>query len=1105
MRNRLVDVPSPDLTPVVPAASIADAAAELVVRTRFVPPRLRPQILQRPRLDAQIGQAIHFPITVVRAEAGYGKTTAVAAFLAASARPYVWYSVGDSEADPQIYLLHLIHALRTVHPDVGARALQRLSQDGRSPRGWDAAVDALSNDLLDRLADDTVLVLDDYDRVNSAGANAITERLVETMPPRLHLVLTARTMPSLRSRARWRASGDLHEVTRADLAFSADEVAELLARRLTSPPSVETARAVAAETEGWAIALQMLSDSLGTVHAETLDAFLRRVPGPAELLFDYLAEEVFTRQPPDIRRFLGESACLRRLDPDACDHVLEIRDSADVLRSLEQRSLFVTSSGSFRYHNLFGDFLTRRAGVSPARRVELHRRAATWYLARGDDEEAVHHLIEAGSFAAVADALGRIAGPMAESGRHQALGRWLDRLPDDVIAGSPELLVARGETYRLASRYGEALPAYERARDMCRARGDAAGELRAIRGQVLVYLDTVQPALAEPLLRQARHLTRGDRAERAALLLLTAENTLNAGELRRAERLYRAAHRVAYRANAPAVDPRLYVRDGRVRNARQAVEASRGAEPATASRLRAPRSHREAGALLAWCEAILGEAEAARQHAVESLEVGRALASPTVECVSLGRLAFSWLAGQDYDPARARALCHEALRAADRIGVARFRVEPLVGLALIGGMEGNADDAEAAAREAIAVVGAAGDRYLRAVATLSLGAALALCGRAGAEGWLRDAAAQAAANGDRLTPCAANLWLAVHHARAGAPVAAREAFVAALDASWRHGFEFLFGGASLLAPRDVSLWRGMLRRAQEHPELGEYARTLGRQLDPPSEAAAGPAPNEPLATAPLYVQTLGPFRAWRLGQEIERSAWSREKALHLFQLLLCHRGRPLHREQILEALWPDGAPATAATGLRVALNALRHALEPDREPGADGRFVKREGDAIQLVLGSGLRVDADEFAQLLRAARAAEVADPERAVSLYESALALYRGEFLAENRYAEWVEAERQQRRTELLQSCERLTALLVRAEEWERAARWAETMLEHDPLWEAAYAVLMEAHWRQGNRAQAVRAYERCRRRLRDSLGVGPSARTAALLERISRPERD
>jgi ATP/maltotriose-dependent transcriptional regulator MalT len=1082
-----------------PVTPVPGAMEELVVRTRFLPPTLRPHIIARPRVEALLARAMDFPLTVVKAEPGYGKTTAVASWLAGSGLAHVWYNVGETEADPNVFLLHLVQALRTISDQIGGRALELLEKGVRAPRLWDSTVDALSNDLLDCLTTKTVLVLDDYDRVNSSEVNAIIGRLVETMPPLLHLVLTARRMPSFRGRARWRASGEMLEVTRPELAFTTDEVALLLDRRLAQPASSEVARAVAAETEGWPIALQMLSDSLGASHAEALDSLLQRIPGPSELLFDYLAEEVFLRQSPEVRTFLGESALLRRLDADTCDHVLGARDSAEVLRLLEHSSLFVTADGSFRYHNLFRDFLRRRSGVSAERKTELHRLAAEYFRGRGEDEEAVYHLLAAGDHAGAAEALARIAAPMAEGGRHQTFRTLLDQLPEAVLAASPDLLLARAETSRISCRYAEALPAYIDARRQFRTRGDAAGELRALRGQALLYLDTVQPARAEPLLREALLLTRGDPAARRGVYLLLAENRLNSGETRHAERLFRAVHR-AMGGDMPLVlNPRVYVRQGRFAEARQVVEASVRSEPAAGAKARAPRSHREASALLAWTEMMAGDAGDARQHAAESIEIGHLLGSPVVECIALSRHGLAWLAGHDYDTARALAYLTDALRVADRIGVARFRAEPLLGMTIAHGIDGDPERAERAGREGLSIVEQTGDRYLRAILCSALGAAMVLCSRPSAEEWLVEAIRESLACGDQFTSCVAALWLAVHASRSGQPAAARQSFARVLESAQRHGYDFLFDGTALLAPKDVSMMRGLLRRAQEQSGDADYARALSGRLDP-GESASSAGATESLATAELYVQTLGPFRVWRRGQEIERSAWGREKALHLLQLFVCSRKRPLHRDEILEALWSESAASTATTGLRVALTALRNALEPERTAGVESPFIRRDGDTIGLALEGGVRVDADEFSRLLKVARAQESVDVEQSITRYEGALALYRGEFLGENRYAGWAETERQDCRREFLESAERLAGLLLRTGEHERAARWAETMLQHDPLWEAGYTLLMEGYWRQGNRALAVRTYNRCRKRLKDALGVAPSTRTMALLERIT-----
>ncbi|MBC7898210.1 MAG: hypothetical protein H7066_22510, partial [Cytophagaceae bacterium] len=529
---------------------------DLVVRTRFVPPRLRSQIVPRPRVHSALERVLDYPLTVVKAEAGYGKTTAVASWLAASSHPHMWYHVGDPEADPRTFLRHLIHALQALFPGAGDDALASLDELARSPRAWRAVADALSNDLLDRLTTETILVLDDYDSVNVPEVNAIVDRLVETMPPHLHLVITARTMPSLRNRSRWRASGEMLEVTRSDLAFTADEVVALFSHRESHALTLDDARAVTAETEGWPIALQMVSDGLAGADAGALETLLRRIPGPSELLFDYLADEVFLRQPAAMQRFLGESASLRRLDPQACDFTLEIADSSELLRSLERQSLFVTRDASFRYHKLFGDFLLRRSGVDSGRRRHLHERAAAFYRSVAEPDEAVHHLLAAGDYTGAASLLTGIATPMLANGRHHALAAWLEQFPADALDAVPALLHARAETLRLAGRFAEAIPAYNRAIAEFRRSNDSAGEIRATRGKALVYLDTVQPAHADPLIRPAFAAVRGDPDERRAFYLLLAENRLNAGEVRRAARMYAAVHR----AGGSAPPPRLYVR-----------------------------------------------------------------------------------------------------------------------------------------------------------------------------------------------------------------------------------------------------------------------------------------------------------------------------------------------------------------------------------------------------------------------------------------------------------------------------------------------------------------------------------------------------------------
>src|SRR4051812_8718161 len=105
---------NPVVVPPPTPASPQRPREELVVRTRFVPPTLRRHIIARPRVDAIVARVMEYPLTVVKAEPGYGKTTAVASWLSGSEHAQVWYNVGDTEADPHVFLLHLIQALRSV-------------------------------------------------------------------------------------------------------------------------------------------------------------------------------------------------------------------------------------------------------------------------------------------------------------------------------------------------------------------------------------------------------------------------------------------------------------------------------------------------------------------------------------------------------------------------------------------------------------------------------------------------------------------------------------------------------------------------------------------------------------------------------------------------------------------------------------------------------------------------------------------------------------------------------------------------------------------------------------------------------------------------------
>lgn len=253
-------------------------------------------------------------------------------------------------------------------------------------------------------------------------------------------------------------------------------------------------------------------------------------------------------------------------------------------------------------------------------------------------------------------------------------------------------------------------------------------------------------------------------------------------------------------------------------------------------------------------------------------------------------------------------------------------------------------------------------------------------------------------------------------------------------------------------------------------------------------------PSAPQAVA-LQIQTLGSFRLWRNGVEIEPAAWGREKALHLFQFLVTARRRTshLHKEQIIDRLWPELNSEEGGRDFKVALNAIFKVLEPERPPRAESRFIQRQGLVYSLNLAESW-IDADAFENLIALGNRTLPENPLAAIEPYQQALALYGGDYLPERRYEDWSSAERERLHLLALGAMTTLANLLVERSPLE-SIRLTQHVLNIDPVWEDAYRVQMRAYLAQGNRPLVQRTYQQCAEMLQRELGVEPLPETQRL----------
>lgn len=1097
------------------------ALEDLVIRSQLFPPRARRGLLRRPRLAARLEAVLDHPLTIVQAATGYGKSTALAA-LDSVVDSLCWYTITEPDRDPLLFLAHLVCAFEPLDPVWCRPVLRALEEAGGHvvPEALNPLINALTREL----EDEVVLVLDDYHLVADVpDIAALVERLVDYLPPRLHVILSTRQMPPLEALTRWRVKGQVLILSRADLAFTAQEIEVLFGQEYGYPLSPEQARALANETEGWAIALQMVWQGLQRSDVSDVDVVLGQLPASLDALFDYLAGDVLSRQSPKVQDFLLRSSVLRQMDGAACDHVLGVEGSVDALRELHEGGLFVVSMGDdvYRYHRLFHDFLRAQLRRDPQGGQALHRRAADHFWQAGHPEETVYHLLQAGDHGRAAELMEEVGPRLVSQGRFDSLNAWIDHLPAEMLSARPSLHLLRGDVFRLRARFDEALEHYVAAEARFLEGADRPGRSRALRGQAQVYLDTVRPLKADSLLEEALRLLEPDehRAEVAALLDQLAENKLNLGYPDEARSLHHEAQLLRAETD-PAdlfLEARALFRTGRLEEARRLLDRQ-AEEEGQADRSRPQRFHRETFLLLSLVHILQGNAPQAEHWARRGIAVGRRLGSPYVDAVGYMRLGHAvqmqevraWDVAPGANPGeppggglRWAVACYErAIELVRTFKVMRTQVEPLWGLCRVYGFHGNLPVAEGYAEQALSIIRRAGDEWMQDLIQVVMGAGYALAGRSPeARRWLRKAADGFGRVGDPFGRAAAWLWLALDAWWCGERKPAMAHFAQMLALARQRGYDYLLLRPTFLGPDDAHAVVPLLLEAAAQEIEVEY---VGRLLE-----ARGLAGIEYHPGYSLSVRTLGLFGVWRNGELLGSRDWRREKARQLFQFLLTHRGEWFYREQIVDQLWPHLPPEAAERDFKVALNALNRALEPARPRGASPFFVVRRDNVYGLNPAAGLLIDVDDLARLAEGGAqpgdearrpAAEEGQRPGEGERLELALSLYEDDYLPDSLYEDWSSAERQRLRQLYLVTAERLARQRLHARAWGEALALCRDILARDACWEAAYRLQMHVYGAQNMRSQVHTVYQRCTDTLREELGIEPSPATQALFQKLA-----
>jgi predicted ATPase/DNA-binding SARP family transcriptional activator/DNA-binding CsgD family transcriptional regulator len=241
------------------------------------------------------------------------------------------------------------------------------------------------------------------------------------------------------------------------------------------------------------------------------------------------------------------------------------------------------------------------------------------------------------------------------------------------------------------------------------------------------------------------------------------------------------------------------------------------------------------------------------------------------------------------------------------------------------------------------------------------------------------------------------------------------------------------------------------------------------------------------------VRMLGGFSVSVGHRNIEEKEWRLRKAAALVKLLTLEPGHRMHRERVMDLLWPDLALRSATNNLRQALLAARRILDPETTQDTSSCYLVRRGELLELCPRGTLWVDVEAFEEVAAAARRS--GEP----GTYRVALDLYTGELLPADRYEAWAEERREGLRETYLALLLELAKLYEEQGRAEEAIEVLGRMVAAEPVREEAYARLMRLYALSGRTGEALVQYERLQEALSRELGADPGEASRRLHEEI------
>ncbi len=1037
-----------------------------IIKAKIQAPALRESTLSRERLIEQLSLATAHRLTLLIAEAGYGKTTLLADFARVSGLRTLWYRLDPADADLITWTNHIVAAARETEPNFGEATLRLLSQIATGGPPTSAFMSSVISELGDLEPVPTLLVMDDFHAVDeSPEAIEFVSRLIRDSPPWLRIVVSSRRRPTLEV-GRVAASGELAEISTDDLRFSLDETNRLFAESYGMPLDDDVLQDLDARTRGWVASLQLFHGSIRGRSPSAVRALARALSGANNPIYDFLAEEVLGNLSPAMELFLVRSSLLERISPHLVVALFtdELnpptpRDAESWLEEGDRLMLLSRSSETSearQLHPLLRGFLGRhlRTIQSEEQIRDIHLRVAH-AVEDSDGLTAAHHFLEAGDEQKATECLGSSVMVTMGSGQWGVASDLIDRMTG--ATADPAIATIRARRMIDEGQLDDAAEALDQA--------DISNSPPPVRATY----------------RHAR-LTLGWRTANRELMVQTLAEIQRDGEtppiLRDIAQVFVDASPLATRpVTLPSLAKRLRkmavnqsneghyfysaisLHNASVAffNAGEYDEAITAGGEALGSFGRLPFFAVEqlsTHTLVSMAHLERGDLQAAQRHSQSALETGREFADVAAElsfaAQLVGRTARAsdlltraqFLQGQGYSDVLGEALCEAALAlveiernpldAVERLE--RPLEDPLdLGYSLTRAalhceallLSGRIEEARASIKSATKTAHSLQAR--RASVRLAVLRAIVV----GDARELESAVEAAAASGDLALLELAEALTRSLDAIGRLPKPLRDS-IASYPERWLPLIRRRLGAGNTPLGHAAAVVLDSLGTAEDVGLLRAFAKTYAKR-GPGRGLGKGLARR---VSPKLVVDDLGRTSLRVSDRTISLTSMRRKPAAVLLYLVT-RPGFAVNREQVVDALWGDSDPSSAANNLNQSLYFLRREIDPWFEDDVSVDYVGFQGEIVWL----DQDLVAATSAQFLTRAQ-----DQTLTLDDATSLLGSYRAPFAPEFEYEEWAMAWRNRVHATFLELAHTTMAGRIREQDLDGARAIAAHVIQVD-----------------------------------------------------------